>query len=294
MSCLRNGESTLELGVRSCCWASVCTRLTQAVAISAMVAVSQTSYGCLLPEQPTTRSANSSVKASNTAFKGPEGVQRSGTALPIYVEFELIDEKKAAELYGAHIGRDFYAMRIYVTNRLESAEGNISLLAYGESMYAQVRLEKRTESEKSGDLVPRQSGWRPASSVDFSGGVIHDPNAPPEIQSDAAIRAQNGGMPSDSFRIQPYSFVDMFKAACDGSKGRLTNQQFWALATQTMQAVEEVPFGRTISRTIFFSRRPLSPAQNGYVFRISEIYTGSFKTLAPVVANRTAIRRNSP
>lgn len=205
---------------------------------------------------------------------------------PLSVAFEMIDEGTVGTVYGKRISRDFFVIRAAFSNNLGRSQVDVSALAYGDTLYVRVRLEKRAGQALHENQRPSPGAWTVATPADFGGAVIDDTRAFPELTPQSEPPGKSPAPLPDSFRIQPYSFSDMIKEAFDLKKGRLTDAQIQNITLQTLRPVEELPYGETIERTLFFPRRPFLRPGKDYVFRISEIYTGIFHTMMPVVHNR--------
>jgi len=205
---------------------------------------------------------------------------------PLAVSFQILDEDSVGKMYGKRISRDFFVISAAFSNRLGRLETGVSALAYSDSLYVRVRLEKRTGQSLSDKSRDPSGAWMVATHTDFGGSVIIDTQSLPPLAPEAdPIDRADYPLP-DSFQIQPFSFSEMIKEAFDHKKGRLTDVQIQNITLQTVRPIEELPFGRTVARTLFFPRRPFLRPGKDYAFRISEIYTGFFHTMAPAVHNR--------
>ena len=212
---------------------------------------------------------------------------------PLSVAFTMMDEGTVGNIYGKRINRDFFVIHAAFSNNLGRSESGVSALAYSDSMYVRVRLEKRSGQSLNDRNRDPSGAWTAATYTDFGGAVIYDTHALPPLAPEAnPVDRADYPLP-DSFQIQPLSFSEMIKEAFDSKKGRLTDVQIQNITLETVRPIEELPYGGTVTRALFFPRRPFLRPGKDYVFRISEIYTGHFHTMTPVVHNRDVGPRNT-
>jgi hypothetical protein len=256
--------------------------LARTAALSALAAVA-----CLVFGVPNASKLQADAPARDNTPASTAG------ALPILVSFDLMDSKTAASRYGARISRDYLIVRATVTNRLGEAEQGTSILAYGDGIYARIVVEKRLAAGGTKGPSEDEMHWKRASPVNYAGAVLPDIAGSAVSKPPAGPSDQDASAP-DSFRVQPCSFAEIVAMACQSHHNAPTRDQIRHIVLETMEPVEEVAFGGHITRILFFARQMPRRPENGYVFRVSEIYTGYFNTMVPVVENRSAQAREAP
>ncbi len=212
---------------------------------------------------------------------------------PIQVTLQVLDADTVSARYGKRIGRDFFVLRAAIWNRLGRSEKDVSVLAYSDSMYVRVGLEKRKGNSLDDHDRDRDGSWTIAVHTDYAGAIVGDLPMFPALAPEPDPRDTQHVTLPERFHIQPVSFSDILKEAFDNKKGRLTDAQLLNIALDGIHPTEEIPFGISIERTLFFPRRPFLRPNTEYVFRIREFYTGYFHSMTPVVHSRSTGQRSS-